>query len=210
MKLKWKDIYNDNKNRRFCEITGIKKQDVEIESNSFRVLKEKKYYAIAIIVIFTLILLYTFRKDLKVFLMVMVFFAIAGACFFIFNYFKFKCMKDGLYIKFGMQQGKFSYEKIKSIYLSKFNDYSFLIPSKAYNIVIRYIDNNNRIKELSFPNYFLNKQDTINFLDNFEIKEIKNEKYVSFEKFKILKKVAKIAAFALFLIILFVIAFAKK
>lgn len=210
MKMKWKDIYNDNKNRRYCEITGIKKEDVEIESNSFRILKEKKYCAVVVILIITLILLYTFRKDLKVFFMVMAFFIIAGICFFVFNYFKFKCMKDGLYIRFGMQQGKFAYEKVKSIYLSKFNDYSFLIPSRAYNIVIRYTDNNNRIKELSFPNYFLDKQETIDFLENFEIKEVQNESYVNFEKFKILKKIAKAGAVVLFLVVLFVMAFAGK
>ena len=52
MNLKLKDIYNNNKQRRYCEITGIKKEDVEIESNSFRVLKEKKYLTLIIIVIF--------------------------------------------------------------------------------------------------------------------------------------------------------------
>jgi len=207
MKLKWKDIYNDNKNRRYCEIIGIKKEDVEIESNSFRVFKEKRYFVIITILLTILILLNTFRNDLKLFFIVMAFFIGAGFLFFVFNYFKFKCTKDGLYIRFGIQQGKFSYEKIKSIYLSKFNDYSFLMPSKSYNIVIRYVDNNNKIKELSFPNYFLDKQQTIDFLNNFEIKEMQNEKYVNFEKFKILKRVAKASAIIIFVVALICVAF---
>lgn len=209
MKLTWKDIYNNNKARRFNEIINIKKENVEIESDSFRVLKKNKKNSIIIILIITLILLLTFKNDLKVFLMVILFFAVAGACFFFFNYFKLRCDKDGLYIKFGMQQGKFSYEKIKSVYISKYNDYSFLIPSRVYNIVIRYMDNNNRIKELAFPNYFLNKQKTIEFLENFEIKESANEHFVNFEKFKLLKKVAKFAGVVLLLVFIIVTAFWK-
>ena len=204
MKLKWKDIYNNNKQRRYCEITGIKKQDVELESNSFRILKQNKYLSIIITVILITILFFTFRKDIRVFLIVLAFFAVAAICFFIFNYFKLRCTSNGLYIRFGMQEGLFPYEKLKSVYLSKFNDYRFLIPSNGYSIVIRYYDNNNRIKELSFANYFLNKQETIDFLENFNIKEEKNNRYITYEKFKVLRKIIKVTAIVVFTILIFV------
>lgn len=204
MKLKWKDIYNNNKQRRYCEITGIKKQDVELESNSFRILKQNKYLSIIIAVILIAILFFTFRKDIRVFLIVLAFFAVAAICFFIFNYFKLRCTSNGLYIRFGMQEGLFPYEKLKSVYLSKFNDYRFLIPSNGYSIVIRYYDNNNRIKELSFANYFLNKQETINFLENFNIKEERNNRYITYEKFKVLRKIIKVTAIVVFTILIFV------
>lgn len=203
MNKKWRDIYNENKKRKYCQITGIKKEDVEIESNSFRVLKEKKYISTVVILLIVLTLIITFRKDLKVLVMTLGFFGIAGICFFVFNYFKLKCTKEGLYVKFGMQSGTFSYDKIKSVYLSRFSDYSFLIPSKGYSIVIRYLDNTNRLKELSFPNHFLSKQETINFLENFEIKEEQEPSYVSFERFKLLKKILKIIGITLF--VLFII-----
>ena len=202
--LKSKDIYNNNKQRRYCEITGIKKQDVELESNSFRILKQNKYLSIIIAVILIAILFFTFRKDMRVFLIVLAFFAVAAICFFIFNYFKFKCTSNGLYVRFGMQEGLFPYEKLKSVYLSKFNDYRFLIPSNGYSIVIRYYDNNNRIKELSFANYFLNKQETIKFLENFNIKEERNNRYITYEKFKVLRKIIKVTAIVVFTILIFV------
>lgn len=204
MKLKWKEIYNNNKQRRYCEITGIKKQDVELESNSFRILKQNKYLSIIITIILMSILFYTFRKDMKVFLIVLAFFAVATICFFVFNYFKLKCTSSGLYVKFGMQEGLFPYEKVKSVYLSKFNDYRFLIPSNGYSIVIRYYDNNNRIKELSFANYFLNKQETVEFLENFNIKEESDNRYVTYEKFKVLRKIIKVTAIVIFTILIFV------
>ena len=198
MNLKWKDIYNNNKQRRYCEVTGIKKEDVEVISNSFRFLKEKKYIAIITVIIVLAILVYTFKSNINVLLIVIAFFALAGICFFVFNYFKLKCLKDGLYIKFGMQEGVFPYSRVKSVYLSRFNDYSFLLPAKTYSIVVRYTDNNNMIKELSFPNYFVSKEDMQNFLDNFNIKEAEENRYVQYERFKLFKKLVKIIAFILF------------
>ena len=200
-KLKWKDVYNENKQRRYSEIAGIKEENVEIESNSFRVLKDRKYIILAAAIIFSAFLIWSFRKDIKLLLIVLGFFAVAGICFFVFNYFKFRCQKDGLYIRFGVQEALFKYDRIKSVYLSKYNDFSFLIPSKrVYSFVIRYTDNYNRVKELSFPNYFVKPDEAMKFLTNFELKEAGESDYVQYERFKILKKVIKVIVAVLFLL----------
>lgn len=210
-KLKWKDVYNNNKKRKYCQITGIKQEDVEIESNSFKVLKERKYIVLIASLIIIGLLIWTFRNDIKILLILVGFFIVADICFFIFNYFKFKATKDGLYIRFGFQQGKISYEKLKCVYLSRFNEYSFLLPvSKVYSIVLRYVDNVGRIKELSFPSYFVKPEETEKFLENFNIEEKEQGTYVKFERFKILKKVGKILLFVLFVATLIILAFAKR
>lgn len=210
MKLKWKDIYKDNIKRRYCEVTGIKKEDVELESNSFKTLKERKYIVLVLALISIAVLIYTFRNDIKLLFMVLGFFLIAGVCFFIFNYFKLKCLKDGLYIRFGFTEGKFSYNKLKGVYLSRFNDYSSFLPVKrAYSIVIRYTDNYNRIKELSFPNYFLKPEKVSEFLDNFVIKEAEENKYVNYERFKIFKFIGKALVFVLFAILIIAMLFMR-
>ena len=199
-KLKWKDVYKNNEKRRYCEVTVIKEQNIEIESNSFKVLKKRKYIVLIASIILLLLIIWTFRTNFKILLMVLAFFAVAGICFFIFNYFRFKCTEDGLYIKFGFQEGKFSYDKLKSVYLSKYNDYGFLIPSKrVYSIVLRYTDNTGRIKELSFPNYFITPEDTEKFLNNFEIKEAEENKFVGYERFKVFRKIGKIILIVLFI-----------
>lgn len=199
-KLKWKDVYKNNEKRRYCEVTGIKEQNIEIESNSFKVLKKRKYIVLIASIILLLLIIWTFRTNFKILLMVLAFFAVAGICFFIFNYFRFKCTEDGLYIKFGFQEGKFSYDKLKSVYLSKYNDYGFLILSKrVYSIVLRYTDNTGRIKELSFPNYFITPEDTEKFLNNFEIKEAEENKFVGYERFKVFRKIGKIILIVLFI-----------
>ncbi len=207
--IKWKDIYNDNKHRRYSEITGIKKEDVEIESNPSKLLKEKAFWFGLASLIIIAIILYTFRNNLKIALIVMGFFLFAGVSFFFFNYYKLKCTKDGLYIKFGMQQGLFKYDKIKSIYISRFNDSSYLLSIRTYNIVIRYEDNFKRLKELFFDASFLNKEQVVEFLNNFEIKEAEEDKYVKYEKFKLLKKVGKIALIVAFIVILGLIGYTK-
>ena len=95
--------------------------------------------------------------------------------------------------------------------MSKFNDYSFLIPAKrVYSFVIRYVDNNNRIKELSFPNYFIKPEDAEKFLDNFEIKEAEQEEYVQYERFKMLKKIGKALIFVMFVLFLIGVYFSKQ
>lgn len=203
-KLKWKDVYNDNKNRRYCEITGIQKEGISLESNSFKILKERKYISIISIIIIVTLLVWTFRSSVKTLLFVLAFFLIAGIGFFVFNYFKFECLNDGLYVKFGLQEGKFTYDRLKCVYLSKFNDYSFLLPTKrVYSVVIRYIDSYNRIKELSFPNYLLKSEDVVSFLNNFNIKEAEEERYVQYERFKVLKMIGK--AIIAILIVVFII-----
>ena len=200
-KLRWKDVYNENKQRRYSEIVGIKEENVEIESNSFKTLKERKYIILTASIILLIALIWSFKNDIKLLFIVLGFFAIAGICFFVFNYFKFICQEDGLYVRFGFQEGKFKYERLKSVYLSKYNEYSFFIPNKrVYSVVIRYSDNNNRIKELSFPNYFIKPDEAMKFLDNFEIKAAEESDFVQYERFKMLKKIGKAIITILFVL----------
>lgn len=108
MNIKWRDIYKNNKKRKLCEITGIKNEDVEIESNSFKLLKEKKFITIPFILIIFIILIFTFKNDIKVLLIVLAFMVFAIIFFFVFNYYKIKCLKEGLYIRFRSSRRSFS------------------------------------------------------------------------------------------------------
>ena len=208
-KLKWKDVYNENKQRRYSEIAGIKEENVEIESNSFRVLKDRKYIILVAAIIFSAFLIWSFRKDIKLLLFVLGFFAVAGICFFVFNYFKFRCQKDGLYIRFGVQEALFKYDRIKNVYLSRFNDSSYLFSIRTYNIVILYEDNLNRLRELYFDVTFTDKQQLVEFLDNFNVKEIESTQYNNFERFKLLKKIGKILMIVAFIVIVGMYAYIR-
>lgn len=77
-KLRWKDVYNENKQRRYSEIVGIKEENVEIESNSFKTLKERKYIILTASIILLIALIWSFKNDIKLLFIVLGFFAIAG------------------------------------------------------------------------------------------------------------------------------------
>lgn len=198
--MKWKEIYEENKKRRCTEITGIKKEDVGIECNSLNYLKEKKYYIIAFNIILILILTFTFYKELKVYLIVLLFLLITEISFFALNSYTIICKKEGLYIKFGLQKGIFDYSRVKTVYLSKTNDSSYLLPIRSYNIAIRYTDNFNRYKELFFDTRFATKENVTEFLNNFNIKDTEDPSFVKFERYKLIRKICKIILFILFVL----------
>ena len=66
--MKTKDIYKENKERKYCQIVDIKNENVEVESAPIKVIKEnwKKYLAATLIIL--AIIIFTFYKDLKVLL----------------------------------------------------------------------------------------------------------------------------------------------
>ena len=209
-KVKWKDVYKDNRERKYINIKGIKEENIELESNSYKALKKRKYIIAVVLLVCLVLLVWTFRHDIKMLFIVLAFFGMASIGFFIFNYFKFRCDKDGLYVRFGFQEAKFDYGKVKNIYLSRFNDYNFLIPvKKIYSIVIRYTDNFGRLKELSFPNYFVTPEDTQKFFDNFELEETQAEKSVQYEKLKLLKRIGKIVIFVFFALVVLGLFFSR-
>ena len=166
-KLKFKDIYLENKTRRFNEIVNVKSTNASLISNPKEIIAKNKYKIIIASVIIIALLLSTMYKEIGTFFITLAF--LIGICLIvsIFNAFKFICNKEGINISFGFQKVFFPYNKIKCIYISKYDDYSFLHIVRDYNIIIKYEDNNGFIKELSFSTLFVTPQEVKDFLDNF-------------------------------------------
>ena len=154
--------------------------------------------------------LYVFRANFKLAWAIVGFFLLAGAGFFAFNNYKLECTKDGLAMKFGLQQGTFKYERIKSIYISRFNETSYLPSLMSYNIVVRYIDNFNRIRELFFDAAFLDKEQVKEFLENFEIEDEESTKFANFEKWKIIRRVGKVVLIVAFVVLFGLVGYFYK
>jgi len=203
-KLRFKDVFILHKNKRFNEIIGIESENAALISNPKKIIKENKYIIIITSIIVIALLLSTMYNDIITFFITLLF--LFGICLIVtvFNAFKFVCSKEGITISFGFQKVFFPYEKIKCIYISKYNDYSFLHLVKDYNIVIKYVDTNGIIKELSFSTLFVSPEETNEFINNFKVDERISEEEVKFEKFKIIKRILKIALFALFIMAIIV------
>lgn len=190
-KLKLKDVYLNNKSRRFNEIVSIKSNKASLISNPKKAFAKNKYKIIIAVIILLALLLSTMYNDLPTFFITIGFLLGVSLIIIFFNAFKLVCNKDGINVSFGIQKAFFPYDKIKCIYLSKYDDYSFLRFSKNYNIVLNYVDNNGFIKELSFSTLFVTPQEIDDFLNNFVINKTNSEEVVKFEKFKLVRRILR-------------------
>ena len=178
--MKTKDIYKENKERKYCQIVDIKNENVEVESAPIKVIKEnwKKYLAATLIIL--AIIIFTFYKDLKVLFSVIAFFAFIALLSIVSNIYSMKCKENSLSLKFNFQKFELPYSRIANIYLSKDFTANDLIPMINYNLVIRYVDNMNFLKELSFSTMFLKEEKLKEFLDIFVISNEEQEKCVKY------------------------------
>lgn len=209
--MKTKEIYKENKNRKYCPIIDIKNEDIGIESSPIKLIKKYwvKFLIIALIIV--VVLSITFYKDLVVLASVLAFIAfIVGGCIFSGTY-SMKCKEETLSMKLNLQKFEVSYSRIANIYISREFTISDLIPMFTYSLVIRYVDNMNFLKELSFPTIFLKKEDLEKFLNNFIIQKEQSKECIKYEKYKMSKRILKAFAFVLFFIaIILVVYFSLK
>lgn len=207
--MKLKDIYIENQNRKYRNVIDTKGKEIEIKSIPLKAIKKNKYPILIISLIIILVLLLTFYNTLNTFFVVIAFllFMVASAIYF--NNYSIRCKKDILHLKWNLQTFDLPYERLKSIFLSRDISGLDIIPMLTYNIVIRYIDNMNFIRELSFPATLLNPEELKEFLDNFIVEEAEAEDCVKFERFKRLKMTMKILGFVLFIILIAIVVYAS-
>lgn len=209
--MKTKEIYKENKNRRYCPIIDIKSEDIGIESSPIKFIKRNWIKFLIGTLVVVLILVITFYKDLVVLASVLAFLAfIVGACILSSTY-SMKCKEETLSLRLNLQKFEVSYSRIANIYISREFTVSDLIPMFTYTLVIRYVDNMNFLKELSFPTLFLKPEDIEKFLDNFIIQKEQSKECIKYEKYKLSKTIFKATVFVLFIIaIVLVVYFGLK
>ena len=205
--MKTKDIYKDNKNRKYCPIIDIKSEDMRIESSPIKVIKEHLIKFLIISLIIVLILSITFYKDLIVLISVLVFLAFIVVAFILSSTYSMKCKEETLSMKLNFQKIELSYSRIANIYISKEFSVSDFIPMFTYSLVIRYVDNMNFLKELSFPILFLKPEDIEKFIDNFIVQKEQSQECIKYEKYKLIKKRFKITGFVLFIIVIALVVY---
>lgn len=205
--MKTKDIYKENKNRKYCPIIDIKSENIGIESSPIKLIKKNWIKFLIITLIIVLILSITFYKDIIVLVSVLAFLAfIVGGCILSGTY-SMKCKEETLFMKLNFQKFELSYSRIAGIYISREFAISDLIPMFTYSLVIRYVDNMNFLKELSFPTLFLKPEDLNKFLDNFIIQKDQSKEFIKYEKYKVFKRILKAIAFTIFIIALILIVY---
>lgn len=206
--MRIKDVYINNKHRKVCPIEKLYEENVDLISKPWEIIKQYKLRFILGLVSLVIILFLVFNNYLPTFAISCGFLAFLIITCIIINTYSLKCNDDSLHMELNIfQKFDLPYNRILNIYLGKeFNSTSFM-PKVNYNLTIRYIDNLNFIKELSFPTLFLKPEQINEFLNNFIVVDEDDDTCIKYEKYKIIKKVLKFGGFLLFIIAIGVVVF---
>lgn len=184
--MRFKEIFLKNKDRRYCNITKVKKENMTLVIDPIRKIKENWIVLLGILVVIIGFLLINFNS--KIFLVSLALIAFLVVVYIFGNKAILKCDKDLLYIKQGFQENKIPYSKIKTVFISRAAELMLFIPTYSYNIIIRYEDNFSFIRELNFSLMCADEDEVKEFIENFEIENKINQRIVKFEKRKFIGK----------------------
>lgn len=180
--MRFKEIFLENKDRRYCNITKVKKENMTLSINPIRKLKENWIVLLGILVVIIGFLLINFNS--KIFLVSLVLIAFFVVVYIFGNKAILKCDKESLYIKQGFQENKIPYSKIKNVFISRAAELMLFVPTYSYNIIIRYEDNFSFIRELNFSLMCADENEVKEFIENFEVDQKIDQRIVKFEKRK--------------------------
>lgn len=184
--MKFKEIFLENKDRRYRNITKVKKENMTLIIDPIRKIKENWIVLLGILVVIIGFLLINFNS--KIFLVSISLIAFLVVVYIFGNKAILKCDKDSLYIKQGFQENKIPYSKIKTVFISRAAELMLFVPTYSYNIIIRYEDNFSFIRELNFSLMCADENEVKEFIENFEIDKKINQRIVKFEKRKFIGK----------------------
>lgn len=207
--MKLNEIYKKNINRRYCNVIDTKGKEIEIKSLPLESIKKNKYTVILISLIIVLVLLLTFHNNIKTFFVVIAFFIFMILTAFYFNNYSIKSKKDQLELRWNFQKFELPYNRLKGIFISREINGLDIVPIPTYNVVVRYVDNLNFIKELVFPAKFVDTEKLDEFIDNFIIENKKAEDCIKFEKYKKIKMIGKILGVVLLFSIIAIMVIAS-
>ena len=185
--MRLKEIFLENKDRRYCNITKVKKENMTLSINPIRKLKENWIVLLGILVVIIGFLLINFNS--KIFLVSLVLIAFFVVVYIFGNKAILKCDKESLYIKQGFQENKIPYSKIKNVFISRAAELMLFVPTYSYNIIIRYEDNFSFIRELNFSLMCADENEVKEFIENFEVDQKIDQRIVKFEKRKFIGRV---------------------
>ncbi len=184
--MKFKEIFLENKDRRYRNIAKVKKENMTLVIDPIRKIKENWIVLLGILVVIIGFLLINFNS--KIFLVSLALIAFLVVVYIFGNKAILKCDKDSLYIKQGFQENKIPYSKIKTVFISRATELMLFVPTYSYNIIIRYEDNFSFIRELNFSLMCADEDEVKEFIENFEIENKINQRIVKFEKRKFIGK----------------------
>ena len=199
--MKLKEYYLANKNLRYNDIIKVKEENIKLEMNPIRTLKDNWIIVLLIVVAVVGLLLLNFNLTYLIVSLALI--AIFVLLFIYGNGTKLSCENGSLHVKQGVQSNIIPYKKLRSVYVARATDWLVLFPVYTYKLIIRYEDNFSFLRELEFPLLCAELDDIIKFVDNFYVNEEILPRYIRYEKSKFWRRfitavISVIAVIAIF------------
>lgn len=186
--MKLKELYANNARRCLCAVKNVKEENLTLEMNPLKKIKENMWVLLIIVAAVIGLLLINF--SVNSFFVSISLVALLILLFIYGNKATLHCDKDFLNVKQGFQNIKIPYKNLKNVYIGRVSGMLFFLPSFNYNVVVRFEDNFGFLRELSFSLLCSNEKDVEKFINNFDTEENIEDRYVQYEKKKIWKKIA--------------------
>lgn len=184
--MKYKELFINTVNRKFCDVTGIKKENLTVESDPIKKIKNNWIVLLGLITVVIGIMLINF--NVKNFLICIGFIVFFSMLFLIGNKFSIKCDKDYISIRQYFQSFNIPYQKIKNVYIAK-TTHGMII--RTYVLVIRCEDNFSLLREFEFPLLCMDIDQVAEFIENFNISTKSNEASIIFDKRRSLRRIVE-------------------
>ncbi|MBQ3408166.1 MAG: hypothetical protein IJH12_03055 [Clostridia bacterium] len=182
--MNYKELYLKNEDRKYCEITGIVKEDVKLESYPIQKIKDNWIILLGIVALIIGFLLVKF--NLKIFLLVIIFVVLFLTLFLIGNKYSVVCKKDGIQIKQHFQSVNLPYKSIKNVYIAGTMRSMIL---HTYVLVIRCEDQLSFLREFELPLLCSNVDEVAKFIENFKMAGESDAAALRLEKRRSLKRI---------------------
>lgn len=172
--IKWKDIYEQSNNNKYCQITKVLRKYI-IKSNVKNFLKNYGKVLLVLVILLTIFLIYTLKNNLIIVLysMILLFFMFLMAVFY--STYRISLEEDKLIANINFQDTIIPYKQLGNIYLAQEKSRILFIPIYYYSLKITYFIDEEKMNIYSFPVVMLNKKEVKSFFESFEVKAYKSQ-----------------------------------
>lgn len=165
----WKEVYEKNINRKTEELEKIT-SDFLLKTNYKNVLKYHKKTIYILGIIFSIIIIITFKFLINIMLPIFILLSILIFCSLFFLNFSIKGFNNNIIIETNGEEVVIPYNKVKQIYLEKNTDRIFIKKRQFYTLIILYENNRNNICDLHLPTFLLDVEEFQNWLKYLKVK----------------------------------------
>lgn len=178
-----KEFSKNNVDRRYCDVTSIKAENIDIESFPIKKLQKSWIAILGVIAVVLGFLLMNFNAQR--FLLVLGFALLFVVLFVLGNKFSVHCDYSGIKVKQHFQTITIQNKDVKNVYIAP-TIHGII---STYVLVISCEDKLNLIRDFEFPLLCVDKEEAIKFVENFVIAGESDQDKIALDKKRSFKRI---------------------